>query len=80
MSVMANGWGSREKARLALKRMPQVPKEDESSMALTPSNQSDEETADDKPHAVSSGSPLIGSSSKKSIIRLVACMLNVGAV
>ncbi|KAF5937056.1 hypothetical protein HYC85_024562 [Camellia sinensis] len=69
MSVMANGWGSREKARLALKRMRPAPKEDENAMALSTVVQSDEEIVDAKPLAVSSGSPQIGVP-KRSIIRL----------
>ncbi|CAL5434150.1 unnamed protein product [Camellia sinensis] len=69
MSVMANGWGSREKARLALKRMRPAPKEDENAMALSTVVQSDEEIVDAKPLAVSSGSPQIGAP-KRSIIRL----------
>ncbi|KAK3020619.1 hypothetical protein RJ639_047840 [Escallonia herrerae] len=70
MSVMANGWGSREKARLALKRMQHAPRQDENVMA-PPTNvaESDEEIADAKPLAVSTGYPQI-SSSKRSIIRL----------
>ncbi|KAK2992997.1 hypothetical protein RJ640_004509 [Escallonia rubra] len=70
MSVMANGWGSREKARLALKRMQHAPRQDENAMA-PPTNvaESDEEIVDAKPLAVSTGYPQIGSS-KRSIIRL----------
>ncbi|CAI9786271.1 unnamed protein product [Fraxinus pennsylvanica] len=55
MSVMANGWGSRERARLALKRMHQAPKHGESV------SQSDEEIDD-------STSPVNGP--KRSIMRL----------
>lgn len=65
---MANGWGSRERARLALKRMNQAAKQDGSSMAISPVVQSEEDTVDPRPHATSSGSPQIGSS-KRSIIR-----------
>ncbi|KAI7991726.1 Telomere repeat-binding factor 1 [Camellia lanceoleosa] len=68
MSVMANGWGSGEKARLALKRMRPAPKEDENAMALSTVVQSDEEIVDAKPLAVSSGSPQIGFP-KRSIVR-----------
>lgn len=68
MSVVAN-WGSREKAKLALKRMKQVPKQDESSMALDSIVESDEEIINAKPLAVSRGSPQIGGP-KRSIIRL----------
>ncbi|KAE9447092.1 hypothetical protein C3L33_21014, partial [Rhododendron williamsianum] len=69
MSVMANGWGSREKARSSLKRRQPVSKQDENSMALSTVVQSDEEIVDVKPLAVCSGSPEI-SVSKRSIIRL----------
>ncbi|CAL5438194.1 unnamed protein product [Camellia sinensis] len=48
MSVMANGWGSRERARLALKRMRPAPKEDENAMAVCTVVQSDEEIVDAK--------------------------------
>ncbi|XP_057466095.1 telomere repeat-binding factor 1-like [Actinidia eriantha] len=69
MSVMANGWGSREKARLALKRMQPIFKQDENPMALSNVGQSDEEIDDAKPLAVSTGSPQIGVP-KRSMIRL----------
>ncbi|GFZ16887.1 telomere repeat binding factor 1 [Actinidia rufa] len=69
MSVMANGWGSREKARLALKRMQPISKQDENPMALSNIGQSDEEIVDAKPLAVSTGSPQIGVP-KRSMIRL----------
>ncbi|CAK9186654.1 unnamed protein product [Ilex paraguariensis] len=69
MSVMANGWGSRERARLALKRMQQVPKQEENPMATIPVSQSDEETVDAKPLAVSAGSPPINVA-KRSSMRL----------
>lgn len=68
MSVMANGWGSRERARLALKRMQQAPKYDESAMTSAV-GQSDEDVVDAKPVATSSGSPQTGAS-KRSVIRL----------
>ncbi|KAK9115833.1 hypothetical protein Sjap_014780 [Stephania japonica] len=51
MSVTANGWGSREKARLALKRSQQMLKKEEN--ALVAPVQSDEEIVDAKPLAVS---------------------------
>ncbi|XP_060168060.1 telomere repeat-binding factor 1-like isoform X1 [Lycium barbarum] len=69
MSVMANGWGSREKARLALKRMNQAHKQEESSLALTTEAHSDEEIAEARLATTSSGTPQIGGS-KRSIIRL----------
>lgn len=64
---MANGWGSRERARLALKRMQQAPKYDESAMVNTVA-QSDEDVIDAKALATSSGSPQVGGS-KRSVIR-----------
>ncbi|XP_052192618.1 telomere repeat-binding factor 1 isoform X2 [Diospyros lotus] len=69
MSVMANGWGSREKARLALKRMQPLPKQDETPIAPGKVVQSDEEIADAKPL------PAFGSAQqtgvpKRSIVRL----------
>ncbi|XP_017233009.1 telomere repeat-binding factor 1 [Daucus carota subsp. sativus] len=57
MSVIANGRGSREKARLALERMHQSSKDDDSSMALAHLDQSNEELLDEQPLAVSMGSP-----------------------
>lgn len=68
MSVMANGWGSREKARLALKGMNQTRKQDENSLALIIEAQSDEEIVEARLATTSSGSPQIGGS-KRSIIR-----------
>lgn len=69
MSVMTNGWGSREKARLALKRMNQARKQNESSLAVTTKAKSDEEMAEAWLATISSGSPQIGGS-KRSIVRL----------
>lgn len=67
---MVANWGSREKAKLALKRMKQVPKQDKTSMTLeTVVLRSDQEIIDAKPLAVSSSSPPTGGS-KRSIIRL----------
>lgn len=48
MSVMANGWGSREKSRLAIKRTHSLPKQEDNSLAITSSLQSDEEMGDVK--------------------------------
>ncbi|XP_076904159.1 telomere repeat-binding factor 1-like [Bidens hawaiensis] len=67
MSVMANGWGSREKARLAMKRAQHASKDD-NPLALT-GDQSDEDSGDGRQLPSSSGSPQIGSS-KRSMIRL----------
>ncbi|KAF5444297.1 hypothetical protein F2P56_036783 [Juglans regia] len=69
MSVMANGWGSREKARLAVKRVPQVPKQDENSMALSTVVQSDEDFVDAKPLGVSNDTLQVPAP-KRSIVRL----------
>ncbi|XP_051147021.1 telomere repeat-binding factor 1 isoform X3 [Andrographis paniculata] len=70
LSVMANGWGSREKARVALKRIHPVPDHGESSMALEAvSSQSDDDLVDSRPHPPSGGSsPNDGP--KRSIMRL----------
>nr|XP_011457840.1 PREDICTED: telomere repeat-binding factor 1-like [Fragaria vesca subsp. vesca] len=67
LSVMVNGWGSRDKYRTVTRRMPQIPKED-SSMALS-AGQSDEEVMDAKPMAASSDSQQV-SAPKRSIVRL----------
>ncbi|KAJ4963623.1 hypothetical protein NE237_023562 [Protea cynaroides] len=69
MSVTAHGWGSREKARLALKRSQQFPKHDDNPMALATVVQSDEEIVDAKPLAISSGT-LNTSGPKRSMKRL----------
>ncbi|KAL5977135.1 DNA damage-binding protein 1a [Asimina triloba] len=70
MSVTANGWGSREKARLALKKSQQIPRPDENSMILsTVDGNVGEEIVDAKPLAVSNGMLQI-TGSKRSISRL----------
>ncbi|KAJ7946173.1 Telomere repeat-binding factor 1 [Quillaja saponaria] len=71
MSVMANGWNSRDKSRLAVRRVQQVPKQDESSMALATA-QSDEEIVDAKPLQVSTEANHMMqiSGSKRSMLRL----------
>ncbi|XP_042058927.1 telomere repeat-binding factor 1-like isoform X2 [Salvia splendens] len=69
MSVMTNGWGSRERARLSLKRMHPTPKHEESSMALSTFSQSDDELVDARSLDPSGGSsPNDGP--KRSIMRL----------
>ncbi|XP_073140478.1 telomere repeat-binding factor 1 [Henckelia pumila] len=69
ISVMANGWGSRERARLALKRIQPAPKRGESSVALSIISQSDEEMPHPSPLAVSgASSPADGP--KRAIMRL----------
>ncbi|KAJ7967589.1 Telomere repeat-binding factor 1 [Quillaja saponaria] len=52
MSVMANGWNSRDKSRLAVRRVQQAPKQEENYMALT-TVQSEDEIVDAKPLHVS---------------------------
>ncbi|ONH91956.1 hypothetical protein PRUPE_8G146200 [Prunus persica] len=69
MSVMANGWGSREKAKTAVRRMHPVPKQEENSMALSTVVQSDEDVMDAKPIAFSSDTQQT-SGPKRSIVRL----------
>lgn len=69
MSVMANGWGSREKTKTALRRMHPVSKQDENSMALSTVVHSDDEIMDAKPISFSSDAQQI-SASKRSIVRL----------
>ncbi|CAN8321278.1 unnamed protein product [Cochlearia groenlandica] len=49
MSVMANGWGSREKSRLAVRRTNSLPKHDDNPLAMTTSLQSDEDLVVDTP-------------------------------
>nr|XP_043623819.1 telomere repeat-binding factor 1 [Erigeron canadensis] len=68
MSVMANGWGSREKARLALKRVQHGTKDD-NSMAHANADDTDEDSGDTRPLPSSSSSPHLGRS-KGSMIRL----------
>ncbi|XP_018490558.1 telomere repeat-binding factor 1 [Raphanus sativus] len=48
MSVMLNGWGSREKSRVGVKRTPSLPKQEDTSLAADSSPlQSDEEMAEE---------------------------------
>ncbi|OMO63367.1 hypothetical protein COLO4_32503 [Corchorus olitorius] len=69
MSVMANGWGSREKTRLTVKRTSSIAKREDNAMAaaVVPS---DEEIADTKPIPVSTTTMQIPTSTKRSIVRL----------
>ncbi|XP_026393399.1 telomere repeat-binding factor 1-like isoform X1 [Papaver somniferum] len=77
MSVTANGWGSREKARVALKRSHQMYKngdddddhDGEDDLALSTVVQSDEEVYDVKPLAMTSQNLQINGP-KKSLSRL----------
>jgi len=50
---MANGWSSREKSRLAVRRVHHTPKQDEHSMSITPVAPSDEDIVDVKPLQIS---------------------------
>ncbi|KAI9181842.1 hypothetical protein LWI28_019222 [Acer negundo] len=71
MSVMTNGWGSREKSRLSVKRTPHVPKLDDNSMSLGNTIESDdEEIVDAKPLAVAGGMLQIAAAPKRNIVRL----------
>nr|XP_029116911.1 single myb histone 5 isoform X2 [Elaeis guineensis] len=70
MSVTANGWGSREKARIALKKSRQISKYDDIPKVLSTEVQDiDDEIVDSKPLSMSSESLKI-SGSKRSISRL----------
>ncbi|CBI22438.3 hypothetical protein VitviT2T_003678 [Vitis vinifera] len=69
MSVMANGWGSREKARLALRKVPSAPKAEENPLSLGTAVQSDDETVDTKALALPSN-PVQITGSKRSFSRL----------
>ncbi|XP_068659487.1 single myb histone 6-like isoform X1 [Aristolochia californica] len=70
MTVVANGGGSRERARLAMKRSQQISKHDDNPLALsTVAEGYDDDIVDAKPLAVSSGMLQI-TGSKKSISRL----------
>ncbi|GLT47388.1 hypothetical protein SLA2020_210900 [Shorea laevis] len=70
MSVMANGWGSRDKARLAGKRNPTVTKQEDTTMGQSSRIPSDEEFADVKALAASSSAPPTPIVPKRSIVRL----------
>ncbi|XP_047324154.1 telomere repeat-binding factor 1-like [Impatiens glandulifera] len=69
MSVMAHGWGSRDKARLALKRLHSASKQDENSLVLTVVGQNNEDILDTEPLAISKEYPQI-SGPKRSFARL----------
>ncbi|KAK8626954.1 hypothetical protein V6N13_134583 [Hibiscus sabdariffa] len=69
MSVMANGWGSRDKTRLAVKRTSSFPKQEESAMELAAAP-SDEEIMDVMPITAHNTTFQIPSSTKRSIVRL----------
>ncbi|XP_068656753.1 telomere repeat-binding factor 1-like [Aristolochia californica] len=70
MAVVANGWGSREKARLAMKRSQQIRRHDDNAMVLsTVGHNFDDEIVDAKPLAITSGTMHI-TAPKRSISRL----------
>lgn len=61
-------WGSRQKAKLALKRTTPTPKRDNSPVAVTTAVKSNEETVDTKPDASLGGK--VQTESKPPIARL----------
>ncbi|XP_043711693.1 telomere repeat-binding factor 1-like [Telopea speciosissima] len=69
MNVTANGYGSRHRGRLAVRRNQPVLKHDDNPLALSMVVQSDEEIVDAKPLAVSGGT-LQNVGPKRSIPRL----------
>lgn len=71
MSVMANGWGSREKARLALRKVPSAPKPEENPLSANTAVESDDETVDTRAVALPSN-PVQITGSKRSIIRYMS--------
>ncbi|KAH8519786.1 hypothetical protein H0E87_001284 [Populus deltoides] len=66
ISVMVNGYGSREKPKLAPKMVHHVLRQDENPMAV---GQTDEDISDAKPLAVSSGALLVANP-KRTTVRL----------
>lgn len=71
-------WGSRQKAKLALKRCLPAPKIDNNQLALTAA-QRDEEVLDTKPLAVSGGA-MQSPNLKEQISRLQNFQLNISAI
>lgn len=72
--MMANGWGSRDKTRLAIKRMQNPIKLEENPSSSSDVHQSDQEMVDVKPAAFPSVSsvssdPVLQASPKRSIMR-----------
>lgn len=70
---MANGWSSREKSRLAIRRTHQVPKQDENTMN-SPSAMSDEELMDARTPQAPRDMPQ-SSGPKRSTLRLISFFL-----
>lgn len=77
MSVTAYGWGSRERARIALKKSRQISKHDGTPMSIsTVVKDIDNEIVDVKPLAMSS-EPLQITGQKRTISRLVWLLLHL---
>lgn len=74
MNVMANGWGSRHRARLALKNNQLIPKPNDTSIVPSVRVECDMEI-DVKPLSISNG-PLQNGSSEKPISRLDSLILD----
>lgn len=70
MRVITNGWGSREKTRLASKRTPSIPKKEDNVMDQSSDIQTDEEYVDVKPPVASSSALRSPTAPKRSIVRL----------
>lgn len=69
MSVMVNGYGSREKPKLAPKRAHHIHRQDENPMAFVNLGQSDEDIPDAKPLPVS-GAVMPVVNPKRTTVRL----------
>ncbi|KAG0466135.1 hypothetical protein HPP92_017715 [Vanilla planifolia] len=69
MSVTANGWGSREKARMALKKSRQIPKNEENVLALSTVEDHRDHIVDEKSIAVASALTL-PTPSRKSVSKI----------
>lgn len=76
--MMTTGFGSREKSRVALKRVPNQSgpsKQEENQTSVSDAAQSDEEMPDVKPVVTSSAPVQISTAPKRSIVRLVTYLL-----
>ncbi|KAL5726358.1 hypothetical protein ACHQM5_009408 [Ranunculus cassubicifolius] len=73
MSVTANGWGSREKARMALRRSQLIGRSDEEMTESSMEEDNDDEIVDAKP--ISSSGPLQTASPKQSASRLESLIM-----
>lgn len=75
MSVMANGWSSREKSKLAVKRVHHhVPKQEENPMSLYIVAQSDEDVSDTKSTVIANSLTQTGGP-KRTTVRLEIFLL-----